>query len=126
MSGYSGWERGILGFSSEPNGGLIAAVSSTGSVHRKLIIALAAKHSLPTVFPYRYYAVDGGLISYGPDESISTSSGLCGSHSKGREAGRPAGAGADQVRDGDHLKTAKALGLTVPPSVLARADEGIE
>ena len=60
-------ERGMHAFAAEPNGGLIVAVSSTGSVHRALIISLAAKHRLPTVYPYHYFTQDGGLMSYGAD-----------------------------------------------------------
>jgi len=121
-------ERGILDFSSEPNGGLIAAVSSTGSVHRKLIIALAAKHHLPTVFPYRYYATDGGLISYGPDvtNQFRLAAGYVDRILKGE---KPSDLPIQAPTKYDlviNLKTAKALGLTIPPTLLARADEVIE
>lgn len=121
-------ERGILDFSSEPKGGLIAAVSSTGSVHRKLIIALAAKHHLPTVFPYRYYATDGGLISYGPDvtNQFRLAAGYVDRILKGE---KPSDLPIQAPTKYDlviNLKTAKALGLTIPPTLLARADEVIE
>src|ERR1700716_868362 len=60
-------ERAVAAFAREPNGGLIVAVSSSATVHRDLIIALAAKHRLPAIYPYRYYVVSGGLMSYGAD-----------------------------------------------------------
>jgi ABC-type uncharacterized transport system substrate-binding protein len=121
-------ERGILGFSSEPNGGLIAAVSSTGSVHRKLIIALAAKHNLPTVFPYRYYAVDGGLISYGPDvpSQFRQAAGYVDRILKGEKPADLPVQAPTKYELVINLKTAKTLGLAVPPTLLARADEVIE
>ena len=60
-------ERGMAAFAREPNGGLIAVVSSTATAHRELIIALAAKHRLPAIFPHHYFAKGGGLASYGPN-----------------------------------------------------------
>ena len=121
-------ERGIAAFAAEPNGGLIVAVSSTGSVHRALIISLAAKHRLPTVYPYHYFTQDGGLMSYGAD--------LVDQY-------RRAASYVDRILKGDkpsdlpvqtptkyelfiNLKTANALGLDVPAQLLARADEVIE
>ena len=101
--------------------------SALARVHRDLIIALAARHRLPAVYPYRYFVTSGGLISYGPDTRPVPARGrLRRPHPQGREARRPAGAGADQVRLVINLKTAKALGLDVPPTLLARADEVIE
>ena len=96
--------------------------------HRDLIIALAARHKLPAIFPFRFHVAGGGLISYGP-ETI--------------EPHRRAASYVDRILKGEkpadmpvqaptkyelvlNLKTAKALGLTVPPTLLARADEVIE
>jgi len=121
-------ERGLLAFASEPNGGLIIAVSSTASVNRKLIIALAAKHRLPAVFPYRYYAADGGLVSYGPDlvDQFRQAAGYVDRILKGEKPGELPVQAPTKYQLTINLKTAKALGLIVPPSVLARADEVIE
>ncbi|MGB9055267.1 MAG: ABC transporter substrate-binding protein [Pseudolabrys sp.] len=118
-------ERGVAAFARSDNGGLI--VTSGGTAFRRdLIIGLASRHKLPAVYPFRYYAKDGGLITYGPDPSDSV---------------RHAAAYVDRILKGEkpadmpvqatyelviNLKTAKALGLTVPPSLLARADEVIE
>jgi putative ABC transport system substrate-binding protein len=121
-------ERGLLAFASEPNGGLIIAVSSTASVNRKLIIALAAKHRLPAVFPYRYYAADGGLVSYGPDlvDQFRQAAGYVDRILKGEKPGELPVQAPTKYQLTINLKTAKALGLIVPPSLLARADEVIE
>ncbi|MGA9282113.1 MAG: ABC transporter substrate-binding protein [Pseudolabrys sp.] len=120
-------ERGVTEFARSDNGGLI--VTSGGTAFRRdLIIGLASRHKLPAVYPFRYYAKDGGLITYGPDP---------------RDSVRHAAAYVDRILKGEkpadmpvqapttyelviNLKTAKALGLTVPPSLLARADEVIE
>jgi putative ABC transport system substrate-binding protein len=121
-------ERGVSAFASEPNGGLIVAVSSTASVHRKLIIALAAKHHLPAIFPYRYYAAAGGLIAYGPDliNQFRQGAGYVDRILKGEKPGDLPVQAPTKYELVINLKTAKALGLTMPPSVLARADEVIE
>ena len=96
-------ERAIAAFARGPNGGLIL-VGPTSSVqrHRDLIVALAARHRLPAVYANRLFVTGGGLISYGPDSirPISARGRLRRPHPQGREAGRPAGAGADQVRAG--------------------------
>ena len=60
-------ERAVTAFADRPNGGLIATLSAFTAIHRELIIALAAQHQLPAVYPFRYYVTSGGLISYGPD-----------------------------------------------------------
>ena len=95
-------ERGVAEFARSPNGGLIVTGSSAALVHRDLIIALAARYRLPAVYPGRYFAASGGLISYGPelDRPASARGRLRRSHPQGREARRPSGTGADQVRTG--------------------------
>lgn len=121
-------ERGVPALASEPNGGIIVAVSATASVHRKLIIALAAKHRLPAIFPYRYYAVDGGLISYGPNlvDQYRQAAGYVDRILKGEKAGDLPVQAPTKYELVINLKTAKVLGIAVPPSLLARADEVIE
>ena len=121
-------ERAIIAFAREQNGGLIVTGSLAAARHRKLIIALALQHRLPNVYGFRYYATSGGLASYGPD--------IIDVH-------RRAAAYVDRVLKGEkpadlpvqaptkyelviNLKTAKALGITVPQTVLGRADEVIE
>ena len=121
-------ERAIIGFADVPNGGLLLPPNSTGVRNRDLIIALAARHRLPAVYPFRFYAADGGLMSYGIDQV---------------EMFRQAASYVDRILRGGspadipvqaptkyttvvNLKTAKALGLEVPPSLMVRADEVIE
>ena len=121
-------ERGIAAFAREPDGGLIATVSANVTRYREAIIASAARHRLPAVYCYRYFAVAGGLISYGPD--------LLGQY-------RRAAGYVDRVLKGEkpadlpvqaptrydlviNLKTAKAIEIAVPPTLLARADDVIE
>ena len=96
-------ERAVTAFARAPNGGLIVTASASAIVHRDLIIALAARHRLPAVYSDRFFVTAGGLISYGPDlhRPVPARGRLRRSHPQGREAGRPAGAGADQVRAGD-------------------------
>ena len=121
-------ERDVAAFAHGSNSGLIVTSSPLATLHRDVIVALAARHRLPAVYYNRGFVTAGGLISYGPDfvDQYRRAAGLRRSHPQRREASRPAGAGADQVRTVINLKTAKALGLKVPPSVLARADEVIE
>ena len=121
-------ERGIAAFAREPNGGLIAQVSATAIRHRDVIITSAARHRLPAVYGYRHFVTAGGLISYGPE--------LVGQY-------RRAAGYVDRILKGEkpadlpvqaptkyelviNIKTARAMDLTMPPSVLARADEVIE
>jgi putative ABC transport system substrate-binding protein len=121
-------ERAIAEFARAPNGGLIVSSQGPAMVHRALIIALAARHRLPAVYPFRFFVADGGLISYGPDQI---------------DQFRRAGSYVDRILKGEkpgelpvqaptkyelviNLKTAKALGMEVPVLVRARADEVIE
>jgi putative tryptophan/tyrosine transport system substrate-binding protein len=121
-------ERAIAAFARSPNGGLIVTASVVANVHRDLLITLAARHRLPAVYSDRVFVTGGGLISYGPDRV---------------DQYRRAAAYVDRILKGEkpadlpvqaptkyelaiNLKTAKALGLTIPPGVLAIADEVIE
>jgi len=124
----SEFERAVAAFARSPNGGLIVTGSGLAIVHRQTIIALAARHQLPAVYPGRLFVIDGGLISYGVDSL---------------DPHRRAASYVDRILKGEkpadlpvqnptkyelaiNLKTAKALGLDVPPMLLARADEVIE
>jgi putative ABC transport system substrate-binding protein len=128
MKGASDIERDVAAFAREPNGALIIPASAQGINHRDLIIALAARHRLPAIYAYRIHVASGGLISFGSD---------------GNDEARRAAGYVDRILKGEkpadlpvqnptkfelaiNLKTAKALGLDVPATVLARADEVIE
>ena len=120
-------ERGIAALARVANAGLVVTAGGT-AVHRDLIIAAAAKYRLPAIYPYRYFATSGGLISYGPDtiEPYLRAASYVDRILKGeRPANLPVQA-PTKYQLVINLKTAKALGLTVPPSLLARADEMIE
>jgi putative tryptophan/tyrosine transport system substrate-binding protein len=120
--------RAIEAFTRSPNGGLIVTASALAVRHRDLIVMLAARHRLPAVYPFRDFVTAGGLISYGIDQNDNY---------------ERAAAYVDRILKGEkpadlpvqaptkylltiNLKTAKALGLEMPASVLARADEVIE
>jgi putative ABC transport system substrate-binding protein len=121
-------EQDITKFARSPNGGLILTASALAVFHQKLVVALAAQHKLPAVYHRRYFVTSGGLMSYGPDID---------------EQYRGAARYVDRILKGEkpadlpvqaptkyelviNLKTAKALGLSVPQSLLSRADEVIE
>ena len=121
-------ERGVAAFARSANGGLIVMPGAMASVHGALIVALAARYKLPAIYPFRYHSTGGGLISYGPDYV---------------EPFRPAAGYVDRILKGEkpadlpvqaptkyelviNLKTAKALGLNVPNTLIGRADEVIE
>jgi putative ABC transport system substrate-binding protein len=121
-------ERGVTAFARSSNDGLIVTSNALALVHRDLIITLAAQHRLPAVYPFRFFIIAGGLASYGPDTI---------------DPHRRAAAYVDRILKGEkpadlpvqaptkyelviNLKTAKALGLDVPATLLARADEVIE
>jgi putative ABC transport system substrate-binding protein len=121
-------DRAVTAFALGSNGGLIATASGLTQIHRELIITLAGRHRLPSVYPSRFYVTDGGLISYGPDQIDQT---------------RRAATYVDRILKGEkpadlpvqapvkyetviNMKTAKALGLEIPSGVLAIADEVIE
>jgi putative tryptophan/tyrosine transport system substrate-binding protein len=128
MSSANEVEQAIAAFARDPNGGLVVTASALGANHPELIATLASRHNLPAVYPFRYFVDAGGLICYGPDYL---------------DQYRRAAAYVDRILRGEkpsdlpvqaptkyelaiNLKTAKSLGLTVPPSLIARADEVIE
>jgi putative ABC transport system substrate-binding protein len=121
-------ERGIAAFARGGNGGLVVLLDPRTTLHRQTIVANAARHRLPAVYPFRYFAADGGLISYGPDlsDQYRRAAGYVHRILKGEKPAdlpvqKPAKYGLTL-----NLKTAKALGLDVPASMLVRADEVIE
>jgi putative ABC transport system substrate-binding protein len=121
-------ERAIAAFAGSANGGLIVTSSALAVAHRKLIVALAARHRLPAVYAFRYYATSGGLISYGPDttDPFRRAAGYIDRILKGE---KPADLPVQLPTKYElviNIKTANALGLEVPPTLLARADEVIE
>jgi ABC-type uncharacterized transport system substrate-binding protein len=121
-------ERGISTFVRAPNGGLILVQSPSSDVHRNLIIMLAARHRLPAVYPFRYHVTEGGLISYGPDrlDTYRRAAGYVDRILKGEKPGDLPVQAPTKYELVINLKTARVLGLEVPPSLLARADEVIE
>jgi putative tryptophan/tyrosine transport system substrate-binding protein len=121
-------ESGIAAFAREPNGGLIVVTGSTAIVGRDLIVAAAAKHRLPAVYPSRVFVAAGGLASYGPDTSntFRLAAGYVDRILKGEKPADLPVQASTKYQTVLNLKTAKALGLDVPASVLARADEVIE
>jgi ABC-type uncharacterized transport system substrate-binding protein len=121
-------ERDVAVFARAPNGGLIVAGGAAATVHRNLIIALAARHKLPTIYYERYFIAAGGLISYGSNmvDQYRQAAGYVDRILNGE---RPADLPVQAPTKYElviNLKTAKALGLDVPATVLARADEVIE
>jgi putative ABC transport system substrate-binding protein len=121
-------ERAVTAFAQTANGGLIVTSSGSAAVHRKLIIRLAAQHKLPAVYYRRLYVTDGGLISYGLDfiDQFRRAAGYVDRILKGEKPGDLPVQAPTKYELVINLKTAKALGLEVPPSLLARADEVIE
>jgi len=121
-------ERGVVAFAREPNGGLIIVGAPPGLVHRDLIITLAARHRLPPVYPYPYFAHSGGLVSYGPDavSHFRLAAGYVDRILKGEKPGDLPVQAPTKYELVINLKTAKALGIEIPPTLLARADEVIE
>ena len=121
-------ERAITAFARAPNGGLIVTASALAQVHRKLIITLAARYKLPAVYYERVFITDGGLISYGANfvDQYRRAAGYVDRILKGEKPADLPVQAPTKYELVINLKTAKALGLTVPPTVLARADEIIE
>jgi putative ABC transport system substrate-binding protein len=124
----NGIEQTIAGFASRSNGGLIVTASPSAFLHRGLIIGLAARYRLPSVYAIRPFVADGGLISYGPDE-IEQHRRAAGYVDRILKGEKPADLPVQAPTKYElviNLKTAKALGLEIPPTLLARADEVIE
>ena len=121
-------ERAIAAFARSPNGGLIVAASTLAVVHRDLIVTLAARHKLPAVYPSRFFVRSGGLIFYGPD-SVEPHRRAAGYVDRILKGEKPADLPVQAPTKYElviNLKTARALGLDVPPTLLARADEVVE
>jgi putative ABC transport system substrate-binding protein len=121
-------ERAVTAFARGLNGGLIVTASTSGIAHRELIITLAARHKLPAVYSSRLFVTAGGLISYAPD-SIDPHRRAAGYVDRILKGEKPADLPVQAPTKYElviNLKTAKALGLDMPPSLLARADEVIE
>jgi putative ABC transport system substrate-binding protein len=121
-------ERAITTFANGSAGGLIVTPSATESFHRELIVRLATRYGLPAVYPFRVWAAVGGLISYGPD-SVEQFRQVTAYVDRVLRGTKPADLPVQAPTKYQlviNLKTAKALGLTLPPTLLARADEVIE
>jgi putative ABC transport system substrate-binding protein len=121
-------ERAVTAFAREPSGGLIVTLSGLAISHRELIVALATRHRLPAVYTYRPFVTGGGLISYGPNivDQYRRAAGYVDRILKGE---KPADLPVQTPTKYEllvNLKTAKALGLDVPVTLLATADEVIE
>jgi putative tryptophan/tyrosine transport system substrate-binding protein len=121
-------ERAVTSFARDSNGGLIVLGGAGTVTHRALIIQLAAKYRLPAVYPYSYYVASGGLISYGPDniDQYRRAAGYVDRILKGEKPANLPVQAPTKYELVVNLKTAKALSLAIPQSVLTRADEVIE
>jgi ABC-type uncharacterized transport system substrate-binding protein len=121
-------ERGVTAFARTSNGGLIVTSSPSTVAHRELIVALAARHRLPAVYAFRYFATSGGLMSYGPDttDPFGRAADYIDRVLKGEKPADMPVQAPTKYQLVINLKTAKALGVTMPPTLLARADEIIE
>src|SRR5215470_16295823 len=120
-------ERALAAFAHEPNGGVVIAGSSSAVTHRELIISLAMRYRLPNVYPFRYYPASGGLASYGPDSIavFERAASYVDRILRGEKPGDLPVQAPTKYLLVVNLKTAKTIGLVVPPTLLARADEVI-
>jgi putative ABC transport system substrate-binding protein len=121
-------ERAVAVFAGEPNGGLIASTGAGVMLHRERIVALAARHRLPAVYAYRSHVMSGGLMSYASDrvELIRRAAGYVDRILKGEKPVDLPVQAPTKYELVINLKSAKALGIEVPATLLARADEVIE
>ena len=121
-------ERAVAAFAHASNGGLILTASGLAYLHRDLIITLAARHKLPAVYFERSFVAAGGLISYGPDlvDPLQRAASYVDRILKGEKPADLPVQAPTKYETVINLKTAKALGLTIPPSLLATANEVIE
>ena len=121
-------ERGIDAFAREPNGGLIVTPSGLAIVRRDLVISLARRHALPAIYPFRYFADAGGLVSYGPDaqDQYRQAAGYIDRVLRGAKPADLPVQQSSKIEMVVNLKTAKALGITIPQSLLTRADDVIQ
>jgi ABC-type uncharacterized transport system substrate-binding protein len=124
----AGIERSVADFARSPNSGLIVTSSALTARHRELIIALAARHKLPAIYYRRYFVTSGGLISYGYDllDQYRRAAGYVDRILKGEKPADLPVQAPTKYELVINMKTAKALGIDVPPQLLARADEVIE
>jgi putative ABC transport system substrate-binding protein len=121
-------ERSVAAFARVPNGGLVVTPSGPSLLHRNLIIALAARHKLPTVYVERTFAAAGGLVSYGADflDQYRQAATYVDRILKGEKPANMPVQAPTKFQLVINLKTAKTMGLTVPPTMLSRADEVID
>ena len=121
-------ERAIAALARSGNGGLIVTPNASGSVQRELIVALAAQYKLPAIYPFRYLVHNGGLMSYGTDlvDQFWLAARYVDRILKGEKPGDLPVQAATKYQMAINLKTAKALGLSVPNSLMSLADEVIE
>ena len=121
-------ERAVTAFARRPNGGLILTASALAAIHRDLVVSLAARYKLPAVYITRYFVAGGGLVSYGPDfvDQYRRAAEYVDRILKGEKPADLPVQAPTKYELVINLKTAKALGLAMPDSLLARADEVIE
>jgi putative ABC transport system substrate-binding protein len=121
-------ERAMAALALSGNGGLIVTPNSSGAVQRNLIVALAARYKLPAIYPFSYLVRNGGLVSYGTDltDQFRLAAGYVDRILKGEKPGELPVQAASRYQMAINLKTAKALGLNVPNSLVSLADEVIE
>jgi putative ABC transport system substrate-binding protein len=121
-------ERAVAAFARTSNGGLIVTADPAAIVHREAIIMLAARHRLPAIYPYRFFVTGGGLISYGLNniEQYRLAAGYVDRILRGAKPADLPVQAPTRYETTLNLRTAKALGLTVPDKLLVAADEVIE